>query len=212
MFLVLAALLIQPQPAPRMSLAAANAALEDSGRTAAALVVTAPDAETYSPSTEPASESSSADMALQPLGVPEAGLPEAPLPMPMVKSATPVAFLKPANPLTVSVNELREENRRNQRTWLGLVIAEHSAATFDAWSTRHAITAAGAQELNPLLKPFAKNASLYVAIQVTPVLMDFAARKMMYSHHSWVRRMWWAPQSVSFVGSLFCGAHNLSVH
>lgn len=211
MFLVLAALLIQPQPAPRMFLAAANAALEDSGRTSPALVVTAPDAETYSPSTEPASESS-LDTALRPPAEPDAGLPEAPLPMPMVKSATPVAFLKPANPFTVSVNELREENRRNQRTWLGLVIAEHSAATFDAWSTRHAITTAGAQELNPLLKPFAKNASIYVAIQVAPVLMDFAARKMMYSHHSWVRRMWWAPQSASFVSSLFCGAHNLSVH
>lgn len=211
MFVIIAALLIQPQPAPRISLAAANAALEDSGRTATALVVTAPDAETYSPSTEPASESSP-DMALQPPVELEAGLPEAPLPLPMVKSATPVAFLKPANPLTVSVNELREENRRNQRTWLGLLMAEHSAATFDAWSTRHAITTAGAQELNPLLKPFAKNASLYVAIQVAPVLMDFAARKMMYSHHSWVRRMWWAPQSVSFASSLFCGAHNLSVH
>jgi hypothetical protein len=130
----------------------------------------------------------------------------------MVKSAAPVAFLRPANPLTVSVGELREENRRNQRRWLGLAIAEHGAATFDAWSTRHAITTAGAQELNPLLKPFAKNVSLYAAIQVAPVLMDFAARKMMYSHHSWVRRMWWAPQSASFVSSLFCGAHNLGVH
>ena len=211
MFLVLAALLIQPQPTPRMSLAAANAALEDSGPAAASVVVTASDAETYSPSTEPASESSS-EMALAPAAEPNAELPEAPLPLTMVKSATPMAFLRPANPLTVSVNELREENRRNQRTWLGLVIAEHSAATFDAWSTRHAITTAGAQELNPLLKPFAKNASLYAAIQVAPVLMDFAARKMMYSHHSWVRRMWWAPQSASFVSSLFCGAHNLTVH
>jgi hypothetical protein len=210
MLLVLAALLIQPQPAPRMSLAAANAAFEDSGPVAAAVVVTAADAEKYSPATESASESS--EMALQPPAEPNAELPEAPLPLPMVKSATPVAFLRPANPLTVSVNELREEDRRNQRTWLGLVIAEHSAATFDAWSTRHAITTAGAQELNPLLKPFAKNASLYAAIQVAPVLMDFAARKMMYSHHSWVRRMWWAPQSASFVSSLFCGAHNLTVH
>jgi hypothetical protein len=211
MFLVFAALFIQPQLAPRMSLAAANAALEDSGPAVAAVVVTAPDAEKYSTSTESASESSS-EMALQPAAEPNAELPEAPLPLPMVKSVTPAAFLRPANPLTVSVNELREENRRNQRTWLGLVIAEHGAATFDAWSTRHAITTAGAQELNPLLKPFAKNDSLYAAIQLAPVLMDFAARKMMYSHHSWVRRMWWAPQSASFVSSLFCGAHNLSVH
>jgi hypothetical protein len=211
MFLVIAALLIQPQPAPRMSLAAANAAVKDSGPATAAVVVTAADAEKYSPSTESAPEPSS-EMALQPPAEPDAELPEAPLPLPMVKSATPIAFLRPANPLTVSVNQLREENHRNQMKWMGLAIAEHSAATFDAWSTRHAITTAGAQELNPLLKPFAKNASLYAAIQVAPVMMDFAARKMMYSHHSWVRRMWWAPQSASFVSSLFCGAHNLTVH
>ena len=210
MFLAIAALLVQPQMLPRMPFAAAKAALDDSGPASAA-VVTASDADTYSPSPESAFGPST-EPASQPAAEPDAELPDAPLPLPMVKSATPVAFLRPANPLTVSVRELREENRRNQRRWLGLAIAEHSAATFDAWSTRHAITTAGAQELNPLLKPFAKNVSLYAAIQVAPVLMDFTARKMMYSHHSWVRRMWWAPQSASFVSSLFCGAHNLSFH
>ena len=44
-----------------------------------------------------------------------------------------------------------------------------------------------------------------------PALMDFAGKKMMYSRHSWVRRMWWVPQSASFVSSIFCGAHNLSL-
>jgi len=114
--------------------------------------------------------------------------------------------------MTISVAELREEDRRKRRLWIGLAIAEHSAATFDAWSTRQAITTSGAQELNPLLKPFAGNASLYLAIQVAPALMDFAGRKMMYSRYSWVRRVWWVPQSASFVSSIFCGAHNLSVH
>src|SRR4029077_9075414 len=83
---------------------------------------------------------------------------------------------------------------------------------FDAWSTRHVITTAGAQELNPLLKPFAGNASLYAAIQVGPALLDFAGKKMMYNRHSWVRHMWWVPQSASFVTSIFCGAHNLAYH
>ena len=123
-----------------------------------------------------------------------------------------MAFLKPGKPMTVTVDQLRAENRRKELMWKGLVIASSGAATFDAWSTRHAITTAGAQELNPLLKPFAGNASLYAAIQVGPALMDFAGKKMMYSRHPWVRRMWWVPQSASFVSSMFCGAHNLAYH
>jgi hypothetical protein len=141
-----------------------------------------------------------------------AELPFAPVPSPAVSSPAPIAFLKPAKPMTVSVAALREEDRRNRRLWMALGIASHSAATFDAWSTRHAITTSGAQELNPLLKPFAGNASLYVAIQVAPALLDFAGRKMMYSRYSWVRHAWWVPQSASLVSSIFCGAHNLSVH
>jgi hypothetical protein len=121
-----------------------------------------------------------------------------------------MAYLKPGKPLTVSVAELQAENRRQLMLWKGLAIASSGAATFDAWTTRRAITNYGAQELNPLLKPFAGNASLYVAIQVAPALLDFAGRKMMYSRHSWVRNMWWVPQSASFVSSIFCGAHNLS--
>jgi hypothetical protein len=27
-----------------------------------------------------------------------------------------------------------------------------------------------------------------------------------------VRHMWWAPQSASFISSIFCGAHNLAYH
>jgi hypothetical protein len=121
-----------------------------------------------------------------------------------------MAFLKAGKPLTVSVTELQAENRRKQLMWKGLVIASSGAATFDAWSTRHAITTYGAVELNPLLKPFAGNASLYVAVQVAPALLDFAGKKMMYNRHGWVRRVWWVPQSASFVTSMFCGAHNLS--
>jgi hypothetical protein len=114
--------------------------------------------------------------------------------------------------MTVSVGQLLDEERHKQRIWMGIGIASHSAATFDAWSTRHAITTAGGQELNPLLKPFAGNASLYAAIQVGPLVMDYVGRKMMYSRHSWVRHMWWVPQSASFASSLFCGVHNLGVH
>lgn len=114
--------------------------------------------------------------------------------------------------MTVSVDELRAENHRRQMIWTGLAIASSGAATFDAWTTRHTITTDGAQELNPLLKPFAGNGSIYVAIQVAPALLDYAGHKMMYSRHSWLRRTWWVPQSASFVTSMFCGAHNLAFH
>jgi hypothetical protein len=139
-------------------------------------------------------------------------LPDAPVPMTSLTTPAPMAFLKSANPMTVSVAQLRAENRRKEFMWKGLVVASSGAATFDAWATRHAITTSGAQELNPLLRPFAGNASLYAAIQVGPALMDFAGRKMMYSRHPWVRHMWWVPQSASFVSSMFCGAHNLAYH
>lgn len=115
--------------------------------------------------------------------------------------------------MMASAGELLTENHRNQRLWRGLVIASSGAATFDAWSTRHALTTVpGTQELNPLLKPFAGNASMYAVIQVGPLLMDYAGKRMMYSRHSWVRHMWWAPQTASFVSSLFSGVHNLGVH
>jgi hypothetical protein len=62
-----------------------------------------------------------------------------------------------------------------------------------------------------MLKPFAGNDSIYAAIQAGPLFMDFLGKQMMYSRHSWVRRMWWVPQSASLVSSIFCGAHNLTV-
>jgi hypothetical protein len=138
-------------------------------------------------------------------------LPEAPAPMlAAVGSQPPVAFLKSGQPLKVSVAQLQAENRRKQMMWTGLAVATSSAAMFDAISTRRAITRYGAVEMNPLLKPFAGNSSLFAAIQVAPALLDVAGRRMMYSRHNWVRRVWWVPQSASFVGSILCGAHNLS--
>ena len=139
-------------------------------------------------------------------------MPEVPTAVTAPAAAPAVILVRPSKPMTVSVAELQAEGRRNDRKWLTLGMAAHSAATFDAWTTRHAITTAGAQEQDPLLKPFAGNASLYVAIQTGPALMDFLGKKMMYSRHSWVRHMWWIPQSASIAGSLFCGAHNLGVH
>ena len=153
-------------------------------------------------------------VSLRPAALPEAEesaeLPEAPLPLAPVASPAPMPFIRASRPMTVSVSELRKENRTKWLMWNGLTIAAGGAAAFDAWSTRRAITQYGAVELDPLLKPFAGNASIYAAVQVGPALMDFVGHKMMYSRHSWMRRAWWVPQSASVAAWIFCGAHNLA--
>jgi hypothetical protein len=204
MLLAVAVLLIHPQLATTIPLSADKVAID----APTAITVSA---SRLDPETLPPDAATSADAAIQPPTEPELELPLAPTPMPgVVTSPAPMAFLRVGKPLTVSVAELQAENRRRLMVWKGLAIAASGAATLDAWSTRHAITTYGAQEQNPLLKPFAGNASLYAAIQVAPALLDLAGRKMMYSRHPWVRSVWWLPQSASFVSSIFCGAHNLS--
>lgn len=203
MLLAIAVLLIQPQLASTVSLPVDKAAIDTSA--AISVSTSSLDPEHLSPTL-----TASMETPAQPAVEFNAALPDAPLPM-IVSAPTPIAYLSTGKRMTVSVSELRAENRRKELMWKGLVIASSGAATFDAWSTRRAITA-GAVELNPLLKPFAGNASLYAAIQVGPALMDFAGRKMMYSRYSWVRHMWWVPQSASFVSSIFCGSHNLAFH
>ena len=204
MLLAMAVLLIHPQLAPTISLSADKAAI-DAPATISASAITV-DTENSSPIS-----AASIDAEALPAAESYEMLPDAPVPMALITPAAN-AFLNPRKSMTVTVAQLRAENRRKELTWKGLAIASSGAATFDAWSTRRAITRYGAQELNPLLKPFAGNASLYVAIQVAPALFDFAGKKMMYSRNSWVRRAWWVPQSASFVSSIFCGAHNLSYH
>jgi hypothetical protein len=97
-----------------------------------------------------------------------------------------------------------------RRTWLLLSIAQHSAATFDAYSTRAAV-ANGATEADPFMRPFALSPGIYAAIQVTPVILDFAARRMERSQISIVRRSWWIPQTVSTGVYLFSGVHNMRI-
>jgi hypothetical protein len=100
--------------------------------------------------------------------------------------------------------------RHSQRLWWTLSIAQHSAATFDAWSTNRSI-ASGNHESNPLLKPFAGSAAIYGVIQAGPTAFDFLGRRMQHSQNRLVRRMWWLPQVAGTGASLFAGAHNLSI-
>jgi hypothetical protein len=98
-----------------------------------------------------------------------------------------------------------------RRAWITLAIAQHGAAGFDAWSTRRAISRNGAQELNPMLKPFANNGSIYAATQVAPLLLDILGRRMMTSNNPLLRHTWWLPQALGTAASIAGGAHNLGV-
>lgn len=102
------------------------------------------------------------------------------------------------------------ESMPSRRNWIVLAALQHSAAAFDAYSTRDAISN-GAVERDPLLRPFAGSSGIYAAIQVVPVALDYTARKMQRSGNGFIRRMWWVPQSASTAGFLFSGAHNLRV-
>jgi hypothetical protein len=188
MFLAIAALLIQPGISPQLALSVERPAL-----------IQPVDAATE---TSTASEKDSLPAAPEPL-VASAEKPADP---------APIGLVLPIKKGTISTSDLRAETRRKEHFWLGLGLAAHSSAAFDAYSTRRAISSGSATELNPMLKPFAGNASMYAAIQVGPTVMDFLAKKMMYNEHTWVRRLWWVPQSASAVTSLFCGAHNIGVY
>jgi len=104
-------------------------------------------------------------------------------------------------------------DRWQKREWLALSIAAHGAAGFDAWTTRKVLSAVpNSQESNPLLRPFAGNASMYAAVQVAPTILDYLSRRMMSSRHDVLRNTWWLPQAVSAVVSVASGVHNLGVY
>jgi len=105
----------------------------------------------------------------------------------------------------------RYEEEPSRRLWLTLTIAQHGAATFDAWSTRRVISSGQGLERNPLLRPFAGNASLYGAIQVGPVLLDYLAHRMMKSQQGWARHAWWLPQALGTAASIASAVHNVGL-
>jgi hypothetical protein len=124
------------------------------------------------------------------------------LPLSAPRAFLAPVYLTPAKP---------RYERPSERLWLILTTAQHGAATFDAWSTRRVISSGQAYEQNPLLKPFAGNASLYAAIQVGPTVLDYVGRRMMKSQQGWARHAWWLPQALGTALSLASAAHNLGV-
>ena len=130
---------------------------------------------------------------------------------PLFSSSAATSAFVASSPASVRATQLEEREGRRKRVWLGLMMAQHSAATFDAWSTRRVISSGEGVELNPTLRPFAGNDSLYAAIQVAPLLFDYVSRRMMNSRYGWARRTWWMPQSLSTAVSVASGAHNLLI-
>ncbi|MGA8037713.1 MAG: hypothetical protein WA823_17320 [Candidatus Acidiferrales bacterium] len=98
----------------------------------------------------------------------------------------------------------------SRRAWLALAFVEHGAAAFDAYSTRQSI-GHGNLEDDPVMRPFASSPAIYVATQVTPVLLDILARHMQRSEYGIFRRVWWVPQSLSAGVSILSGVHNLHI-
>lgn len=104
-----------------------------------------------------------------------------------------------------------EVTARQKHTWLALTIAQHSASTFDAWSTRYSITSGNAHELDPLMKPFAGSAAIYGAIQVAPAATDFLGRRLLHSSSPKLRKLWWLPQTAGTIGFIVSGLNNVGV-
>ncbi len=103
------------------------------------------------------------------------------------------------------------ETPRQRKIWYGLMVAGHSGAAFDAWSTRRAISGGYGQEANPFLRPFAKSNAIYAATQVSPAFMDFLGKRMMVSQNPWIRKLWWVPQVAGTGMSFASAAHNVSL-
>ena len=116
-----------------------------------------------------------------------------------------VPEVAPAKPSRIILPETHP-----RRAWLLLSIAQHSAASFDAYSTRLAVSR-GATEADPLMRPFAHSPGIYGAIQVCPLILDFAARRMERSPNRLLRHTWWMPQAAATGVFLFSGVHNLNV-
>ena len=100
-------------------------------------------------------------------------------------------------------------SERERKTWYALLAADHTAAFFDAWSTR-TVLSQGGRELDPLVRPFAHSSALYPALQVAPLGADYFGAKLMHSQNRALRKMWWVPQVAAAAGSMFCGVTNLA--
>src|SRR5262249_46499606 len=119
---------------------------------------------------------------------------------------TPQPVLKPT-----TIQSENGASQRELRIWKTLLIAQHSAAAFDAWTTRRSIESGNGYERNVLMKPFADSAAIYPMLQIAPAGFDYLSHRMMRSQNRIFRKTWWLPQLVSTGASVWCGSRNLRV-
>ena len=136
-------------------------------------------------------------------------LPSAPKPKANVEPG-PVAPRTASQSLSL-VLVRPKETPRQRKIWYGLMVAGHSGAAFDAWSTYRAVSRGYGQEANPLLRPFVNSKAIYAATQVSPAFMDYLGKRMMVGRNEWIRKLWWFPQLAGASLSFVCGAHNVAV-
>jgi hypothetical protein len=152
-----------------------------------------------------------------PVIVSEVSAPSAP--QPKVSSDADSTFADPAapEPRPFAFQPVKSAIRhghigRNEKmAWYGLMIATHTGAALDAWSTRRALSGNFGREGDPLMRPFAHSKTLYLATQVTPLLMDIIGRRAMTSERPWLRKLWWVPQSTMATVSFEAAIHNVGV-
>jgi hypothetical protein len=139
-------------------------------------------------------------------------LPDAPIAKsePVVESTSSAVQPLSIAPLK-SAMERPVPTPRQQKLWYTFMAVGHSAAAFDAYSTRRAVSGNYGTESNPLLRPFAHSNAIYAATQVSPAVMDYVGRRMMTSSHPTLRRFWWVPQVAGAGFSFSAGMHNYSL-
>ena len=132
---------------------------------------------------------------------------------PLGSATTSPLLIQPVIPASPGrrVVERPRLSRAATNAWIALTVSQHSAALFDAWTTRKVIGSGKGYERDPLLRPFANSSAMYPATQVVPLALDFLGYRMMRSQNRFLRRGWWLPQAASIAGSLWCGSRNLNV-
>jgi hypothetical protein len=165
----------------------------------------------------PTSKELTAPSTPTPVIISEVSAPSAP--RPKVSSDADSTFADPAapephpfafQPVKSAISHGRV-SRNEKMVWYGLMIATHTGAALDAWSTRRALSGNFGREGDPLMRPFAHSKTLYLATQVTPLLMDIIGRRAMTSERPWLRKLWWVPQSTMANVSFAAAIHNIGV-
>jgi hypothetical protein len=161
---------------------------------------------TDSPAAKTVASDSSKDSSARPT------LPDAPIAKPEVTAEPNSAAIKPfSNAAIKPAMERPLPTPRQQRLWYTFMAVGHSAAAFDAYSTRRALSGNYGTEGNLLLRPFAHSNAIYAATQVSPAVMDYVGRRMMTSSHPALRKFWWVPQVAGAGFSFGAGMHNYAL-